>query len=223
MTTYYIAIGWKSVWVLVFVLCFSSCCEQEIAEMVSSQPEAEWNELGPENWEAVDYGMAGSVAWREGVLQIDGGESLLGGCWKDELPIAPYEVELQAKRVSGNDFFCGLTVPVRGREEAVTLVLGGWGGSVTGISSIDEKDASDNETTSYRLYKDDHWYHIRMEVCEDRLAAWIDGEQIVEMSLLGKKLSLHAGPIEACASLGVATWQTAAEMKGVRWRTLPER
>ena len=36
-----------------------------------------------------------------------------------------YELRLEAKRVEGGDFFCGLTFPVG--KEYCTLILGGWG------------------------------------------------------------------------------------------------
>lgn len=214
--------GGRGLAIFFILLVFPSCREEGVLETNKAGHQAEWHQLGPENWVALDYGRPGSVAWCDGLLQIDAGESLLGGKWTSELPEAPYEVELQAKKVTGSDFFCGLTVPVRSAEQAVTLVLGGWGGGVTGISSIDGKDASENETTSYRSYDEGHWHRIRLEVRADRLAAWVGGEQIVEVSLLGKKVALRPGPIEACAPLGVATWQTAAEMKQIRWRPLVE-
>ena len=51
------------------------------------------------------------------------------------IPKSNYEIRLEAKRTDGNDFFCGLTFPVQ--EGFATLIVGGWGGGVTGISNID--------------------------------------------------------------------------------------
>lgn len=48
--------------------------------------------------------------------------------------------------MSSSEFFCGLTVPVRTGTECVSLIVGGWGGSLVGISSIDGLDASETST-----------------------------------------------------------------------------
>ena len=64
---------------------------------------------------------------------------------KETFPKVDYEVNLDAKRVAGNDFFCGITFPVGKRF--CSLIVGGWGGATVGLSSIDGKDAAENETT----------------------------------------------------------------------------
>ena len=46
----------------------------------------------------------------------------------------------------------------------VLILLGGWGGGVVGISSIDTMDASENETTKYRQFVTDRWYKVRLRV-----------------------------------------------------------
>jgi len=136
------------------------------------------------------------------------------------LPTVPYSVELEARRMSGSDFFCGLTFPVRSGNECVTLILGGWGGNLVGISSIDGLDASENSTASQHEFEDKRWYRIRVEVGDERLQAWIDDRQVVDAYTEGQKLSLRAGPIEACAPFGLATWMTNAEVRGVKWRRM---
>ena len=59
--------------------------------------------------------------------------------------MSDYEVTLEAMRVDGNDFFCGMTFPAG--KDPCTLIVGGWGGTVVGLSSINGMDASENETT----------------------------------------------------------------------------
>jgi hypothetical protein len=46
-----------------------------------------------------------------------------------------YEIKLEAKKVTGNDFFCGMTFPVG--DSFCSFIVGGWGGPVVGLSSID--------------------------------------------------------------------------------------
>ena len=147
---------------------------------------------------------------------------LNGVCWKGVLPAAPYLIELEARRISGSDFFCGLTFPVRSGENCVTLVVGGWGGSVVGVSSINGLDASENSTGSQFTFEDERWYRIRVEVGAERVRSWIDDREVVDVDTTGQKLSLRRGPIEGCAPLGLATWMTRAEVRGMRWRMLDD-
>lgn len=174
----------------------------------------------PGKWAAI-VGAA-DIEWdgENRVLKIGIGHDLNGVRWNGELPAAPYELELEARRMTGNDFFCGLTIPVRSESECVTLIVGGWGGNIVGISSINGLDASDNSTGSSREFEDKRWYRIRLEVAEEHLQAWIDDEQVVDAHTEEQRLSLREGAIEGCAPFGLATWLTSAEVRGVKWRKL---
>lgn len=189
---------------------------------------AAWVSLVPKegmgDWKGLNFGGEGETAWKKGVLTIEEGAQLTGVVWKGKkLPTAPYEFELQARRTSGVDFFCGLTFPVRDPKTCVTFVVGGWGGGVVGISSIDGLDASENETATFRGFKDDQWYKIRLEVRKNRLKAFLDDKEIVDIDTTDRKLGLRFGDIEKCAPLGLSTWQTTAELKGLRWRPLKKK
>jgi hypothetical protein len=212
----------------------SGCGKKEaLGDHASSIPEAappaathsskSWMEmetLGPNTWEAING--AADLSWDNAskVMRIGVGTDLNGVRWTGPLPIAPYVVELEARRMSGNDFFCGLTFPVRTGTECVSLIVGGWGGSLVGISSINGLDAAENSTGSQHEFENQRWYRIRVEVTNERLQAWIDDRQVVDVDTEGRKLSLREGAIEYCAPLGLATWMTSAEVRGVRWRKL---
>ena len=79
------------------------------------------------------------------------GDPFTGLNWTNTFPEANYEITMEAMRLSGSDFFCGLTVPVG--TNFCSLIVGGWGGSLFGISSIDGMDASENETTKFQNYR----------------------------------------------------------------------
>lgn len=176
--------------------------------------------MDPGKWAGIEG--AAELDWDDAsrVMRIGMGTDLNGVRWTGSLPVAPYAVELEARRMSGNDFFCGLTFPVHSETECVTLVVGGWGGSLVGVSSIDGRDASENSTGSQFEFEDKRWYRIRVEVGQARLRAWIDDRQMVDVGIEGHRLSLREGPIEDCAPFGMATWLTKAEVRGVRWRKL---
>lgn len=180
-----------------------------------------WVEMGtlePGKWSPIEG--AAELEWDDEsrVMTIGVGTDLNGVRWTGPLPAVPFEVELEARRMSGGDFFCGLTFPVRTGSECVTLIVGGWGGSVVGISSIDGLDASENSTGSQYEFEDQRWYRIRVKVGEEHLQAWIDDREVVDAHTEEQKLSLREGPIEECAPFGLATWVTKAEVRGVKWR-----
>lgn len=204
------------IFALVLVSCDRGVDQPAPAEKVS------WISSDPAYWNEIQFGGEGSAQWNEGVLKLDAGVELTGTQYGGELPGIPYELELEARKIAGSDFFCGLTFPVSSKDECLTLILGGWGGGTVGISSIDGMDASENETTTYRNFEDGTWYRIRVRVKEGHLSAFIDDEQVVDVATDGRKLGLRAGVIEYCAPLGLAAWQTAAEVRGLRWRSLAD-
>ena len=71
--------------------------------------------------------------------------------YQNEFPKMNYVVILEAKRIKGSDFFCGLTFPFN--DEFATLIVGGWGGTVVGLSSIGGLDASENETARMKKFE----------------------------------------------------------------------
>jgi hypothetical protein len=66
-------------------------------------------------------------------------------------------------------------------------------------------------------FEDQRWSRIRVEVTNERLQAWIDDRQVVDVDPEGRKLSPREGAIKYCAPSGLATWLTSAELRGVRW------
>jgi len=170
------------------------------------------------DWETVDIGGSGQVELEGGVLIINQGDSLSGVLYKKtaELPVTNYEISLEAKRLQGVDFFCGLTFPVGDLKTCATLVCGGWGGSVTGISCIDGQDAANNSTGTYQRYEDDKWYKFRLQVTPENISVWVDGNQVVDQDIKGRKISLRAGPIESYAPLAISTYTTSAAIQNIR-------
>jgi len=169
-------------------------------------------------WKVADFGGHGEPSVEDGELILPVGEGLTGIVWGEKPPAEiDYEIELQAKRVNGGDFFCGLTFPYK--DSAATLVVGGWGGSVIGISSLDDQDASENDTTTAQKFETDKWYRIRVRVMDGRILAWIDDKDVVDVSTKDKKVSTRID-IDECRPLGVASWRTTAALKDIKMRKL---
>ena len=97
------------------------------------------------NWKSSQFGGEGKVAVEKGVIVLNQGSDMTGITWTgDALPKMNYEVSVLAQRIEGNDFFCGLTFEVG--DDPCSLIIGGWGGGVVGISSLNGLDAANNET-----------------------------------------------------------------------------
>lgn len=170
------------------------------------------------DWQVVDIGGSGEVAAENGSMVIRMGDSISGAVYKkaDKLPVTNYEITLEARRTQGVDFFCGLTFPVGNLKTCATLILGGWGGSVTGISSIDGMDASENSTGTYQRYEDNKWYRVRLRVTPKNLSAWVGDQQVIDVDIEGKKIGVRPGPIESYLPLSLTTFATEAEIRNIK-------
>lgn len=165
-------------------------------------------------WRDSMFGGDGEITVDDGQLILDRGNELTGVTWKDEktLPKFNYEISLEAQRVEGSDFFVGLTFPVK--EDPCSLILGGWGGTVCGISSLDFKDASENEYTSFREFKNGQWYKVRLRVLEKRITAWIDGKELLDADLTGKKVGIRS-EVDPSRPLGFCSYSTKAALRNI--------
>lgn len=132
---------------------------------------------------------------------------------QDGLPVTGYRISYEAMRVSGEDFFGSVTFPVGSVERCVTFVLGGWGGSQVGISSIDGMDASMNATGSVQKFEDGKWYRIRIEVTPETLSVWLDNRSLAKANIAKADLSLRAGEIDRCLPFGFASYGTEGRIR----------
>ena len=171
-------------------------------------------------WKSTKFGGEGDVTVSDGSLILHMGDPLTGVTWQDgeALPRQNFEVRLQAQRVDGNDFFCGLTFRVG--NDPLSLILGGWGGGVCGLSSLSGFDASENETTSYMLFETGRWYNIRLRVTPERIQAWVDAEQVVNVELIGQQLSIRP-EVDLSLPFGFCSFATTAALRDIRVERLP--
>jgi hypothetical protein len=170
-------------------------------------------------WRVTEFGGGGRVEIKQGLMFFKMGGPFTGVNFTNVIPNQNYEVTLEAMRVEGDDFFCGLTFPIG--DSCSSLILGGWGGSTAGISSIDGHDASANETSQEMSFETGHWYRIRLRVSEQKLEAWVGQKKIVEVVRAGHKFSMYASEIEQSKPFGLASWATSAAFRDIRIRDIP--
>ena len=174
------------------------------------------------NWKITDFGGQGKVYVKDGCIYMEQGNDMTGITWAGPLVRMNYEITLEAMRVSGSDFFCGLTFPVN--DKCCSLILGGWGGSLCGLSNIDYYDAANNETTRFVSFENGKWYHVRLRVVPNHIQAWLqeEGEEpLVDIDITGRKIDTRA-EVDLSQPLGIATWQTAGAVRNIKLRKLSE-
>ena len=172
-------------------------------------------------WAITDFAGKGEVEIDEnGSLVLGMGIELTGVHWtgKDDYPTIDYEIVLSAKRAQGGDFFCGLTFPYE--DSNATLILGGWGGALVGISSLDDFDASENDTGDVYEFEENHWYNVRLRVTKAKFEAWLDKKKIVDCDIDDRKVSMRTGEVELSAPLGFCTYATTGVLRDIRIRKL---
>lgn len=195
-----------------------AAAEGDWLALFDGQTLAGWAQSGFEGEGAV--GVVNPFQGGRGALVIERGTTLSGVTWTRgaSLPRTNYEISLEAMRLEGGDFFCGLTFPVG--ESACTFIVGGWGGTVVGLSNVDRADASQNETTKEIEFSDRRWYRIRVRVTDGRIEAWIEDRKMVDLKVAGRALSLRPGDIQKSLPLGVSTYMTRAAVRDLRLRRI---
>jgi hypothetical protein len=171
-------------------------------------------------WEVLKksfFDSPGKVQAESDCLVLSSGQPATGIRWSGEFPKIDYELALEARRVEGNDFFCGLTFPVE--DKALTLIMGGWGGWLVGLSCLDGFKADENETSTAIQFEQQRWYHVRLRVTKPKITVWIDDKETIVLEPGERKLSV-SWEMEPCQPLGVATWYTTGSLRNIQYRTL---
>lgn len=169
-------------------------------------------------WKETEFAGRGKVRVEDGAIVL--GEGVLTGVtWAGaDFPKYDYEVSLEAMRVSGHDFFAGITFPVY--ETHCTWINGGWGGTLVGLSSLDSMDAAENEHARNMRFEQGRWYRLRLRVTSSHIQAWIDDELVIDAYYVGREVSLRPGQIDLSRPFGIASFSTTAKLRNIVLRRL---
>ena len=170
-----------------------------------------------DGWEITGFGTEGPVSVSEGNIVLAFGDGCTGVTWTKDFPRNNYEVTLEAMRVSGNDFFCGMTFPVN--ESHCSLIVGGWGGPVVGLSTIDGNDAAHNSTKTLKKFDKNVWYKIKLQVTGENIVAWIDDELVVDFEIGDHVISIRP-EVGLSRPFGITSWNTTAALRNIRLKVL---
>ena len=177
---------------------------QEV-ELFNGRDLTGWNVLTEEYFD-----LPGKVSVKDGAMILGAGSDLTGVQWGGEMLKTDFTLSLEARRVDGSDFFCGLTFPVG--EGYVSLILGGWGGTAVGLSNVDDMSAIENATTQAIEFVKNKWYSIEVTVAEGYVRVWLDDKKIIEQVIAGKRFNVWP-QMEVVRPLGVATYGTVGAIR----------
>jgi hypothetical protein len=173
-----------------------------------------------DDWKVVKedaFAAAGKVEVKDGCIILGEGMPFTGVSWKGDFPTEDFEVRFEAQRRSGIDIFGSITVPVG--DSHVTLSCGGWGDSVVGLSSIDGRNASDNELTKVMSFKNEQWYKFRLRVTKKKIEAWIDDKQVIDLERGEHKFTIYE-ELNPNKPLGFFSWSTTGAVRNVEMERL---
>jgi hypothetical protein len=148
---------------------------------------------------------------------MERGDTMTGIAWTGDVPRNNYELSLEGILLDGSDFFCTTTFPVG--KDTCSLVVGGWGGMVVGLSNVDFHDASENPTTTSVDFEKNRWYRVRIRVTDEAIKAWIDDKPVVDQLRKDHKFGIRA-EVTLCQPLGISTWMTTGAVRNIRIRPL---
>jgi hypothetical protein len=171
-------------------------------------------------WKAPRFGGEGNVYVKDGAIVMEAGGYMTGVAWTGKVIRNNYELSLEGMKLEGSDFFCTTTFPVG--DDPCSLVVGGWGGGVVGLSNVDFHDASNNPTMKIMAFKDNEWYRVRIRVTDAAIEAWIDGEQVVNQPRKDHRFGIRS-ECDLCRPLGVCTWETKGAVRNIKVRPLEEQ
>jgi len=90
---------------------------------------------------------------------------------------------------------------------------------VTGLSSLNGADASENETGQSFEYRDKTWYKFRVRVTDEVIRCWIDEKEILAVDHSGMQVATRLETREN-QPLGFATWETSGAVRKIEIRLL---
>jgi hypothetical protein len=211
---------------ITFLCLLTGCAVLSSSRDLSNISPNQWEEVfdgksfkGWKPFIKTKYETGGTVEVKNGAVHLATGQPYSAVMWEGGFPRTNYEVELKAKKIDGNDIFCGLLFPVG--TNYCTMILGGWGNSVIGLSCVNYMAAADNETAVIKSFRANEWYDVKLRVTPEKIEAWVEGEQLIDLELAEKTITPYFG-LEMFAPFGFFTFETSAAAKDIYVKRIAE-
>jgi len=176
-----------------------------------AEPLALFNGKDLTGWKIVPLEGGGKVnVLSNGLVECGIGDPMTGIAYTNAPLTMNYELSLEAQRAEGSDFFIALTIPVE--KSFCTVIIGGWGGGLCGLSSFDHNDASENQWAEGLRLENNRWYTLRVRITPGVLQVFLNKDLYTARIEYdnANRFSLRAGDIDKTKPLGLATYRTRA-------------
>jgi hypothetical protein len=171
-----------------------------------------------DGWKDAGFRNAPAARVEDGAIVLPAASPVSGiTTTRKDLPTTNYELSYEAMRPEGRDFFAAATFPVG--KSFVTFVNGGWGGTVTGLSSLNGADASENETSRFVKYENKTWYRFRVRVTDKAIRGWVDDKPVFAVELDGREVGTRI-EVRPNQPLGFSAWRSSGAIRKVEVRNL---
>jgi hypothetical protein len=160
-----------------------------------------------------EYRQHGVVRVKDGEMVLEQGNPHTAVAWDGDFPRLNYEVEMEVKRLGGPEF-CTATFPVG--DSLCALSVGGWGARILGLSFVDGRKATENETKNVINFEYGRWYRVRLRVTRRGIETWLDGKRVIDLATDGRRLT--AGRSAPVAPFGLAAFRSSVSVRALRLR-----
>jgi Domain of Unknown Function (DUF1080). len=188
------------------------------ALVAQAETRALFNGKDLSGWKVAEMIDSGTVSvLPDGTVECGFGNPITGIAYTNTPPRMNYELSLEIMRVQGSDFFAALTLPIE--TNCCTVIIGGWGGNLCGISSFDYMDASENQWCEARAIENGCWYTLRVRVTPGVFQVFLNETFYTARVEFddSSRFSLRPGSdIDKTAPLGLATYRTKAHWRNFK-------
>lgn len=213
------------IYIYIFAIClfcsgFALSEEKDLTKVKEGKWVSMFDGKSLDGWKPftkTEYSKGGKVEVKENSIHIAEGFPYSYIQWKGKFPKENYEVFLRTMKPDGNDIFCGILFPVG--TNYCSLVLGGWGNSITGLSCIDNMAAADNEYAVMNSYTTNKWYKVTLRVTGTNIMTWVGGKKLIDVDRSKHEISPYFG-LEMMAPFGVFTFGTPGAFEEISVRRL---
>ena len=160
-------------------------------------------------------GPGGAGRVEGGQILLEAGKPWAGVSCQRAVPLANYELEVEARRITGDSTLCGILFTLVDRRAMIDI--GGFGG--VGVVGLDNRNANNNETTRAKTFRNGQWYRIRQRLEGTRLRLWIDGELMFDLECAGHSFGLPT-MFQPIHTLGLVASKARVAYRGIRVRRL---
>jgi hypothetical protein len=161
-------------------------------------------------WDSAPFPFCGKIEVHDSAIILQRGQPLSGIVWNGLIRQMNYELSLQAKRIDGEDFFCGITFPIG--QNFASLLIGSSGGSDCRLCCIGGLEPS--VSAQSQPFENERWYSVRLRVAGTHIQAWIDETAAVDLDTTDKMLALR-DDLAASKPLAIMTNNASAAVRKI--------